>query len=134
MKRSPVPISSWIFSALALYVMGGLIPLTASGAQETGGATRSDTAVHTVSGDDRINVQSLIEELVARSPEIKAARERWEAAKAVVPQVQTLPDPRLQFGYQRMPMTDPLQGAMYGFGQEIPFPGKLRLKGEVAQS
>ena len=23
---------------------------------------------------------------------------------------------------------------MYGFGQEIPFPGKLRLKGEVAQS
>jgi outer membrane protein TolC len=33
-----------------------------------------------------------------------------------------------------MPMTDPLQGAMYGFGQEIPFPGKLRLKGEVAQS
>jgi hypothetical protein len=25
MKRSPVPISSWIFSALALYVMGGLI-------------------------------------------------------------------------------------------------------------
>lgn len=30
-------------------------------------------------------------------------------------------------------MTDPLQGAMYGFGQEIPFPGKLSLKGEVAQ-
>ena len=65
----------------------------------------------------------------ARSPEIKAARERWEAAKTVVPQVQTLPDPRLQFGYQRMPMTEPLQGTMYGFGQEIPFPGKLSLKG-----
>jgi outer membrane protein TolC len=83
--------------------------------------------------DDRINLQSLIEELVARSPEIKTARERWEAAKAVVPQVQTLPDPKVQFGYQRMPMMEPLQGAMYGIGQEIPFPGKLRLKGEVAQ-
>ena len=71
--------------------------------------------------------------MAARSPEIKAAKERWEAAKAVVPQVQTLPDPKLQFGYQRMPMTDPLQGAMYGFGQEIPFPGKLKLRGEVAQ-
>jgi len=117
-----------------MFSVVGLTPLCASGALETGGATRPDSAVHTAPGDDRINLQSLIEELVARSPEIKAARERWEAAKAVVPQVQTLPDPRLQFGYQRMPMTDPLQGPMYGFGQEIPFPGKLRLKGEVAQS
>ncbi len=81
----------------------------------------------------RLLLAALIEEMAARSPEIKAARERWEAAKAVVPQVQTLPDPKLQFGYQRMPMVEPLQGAMYGFGQEIPFPGKLRLKGEVAQ-
>jgi outer membrane protein, heavy metal efflux system len=30
-------------------------------------------------------------------------------------------------------MIEPLQGAMYGFGQEIPFPGKLRLRGEIAQ-
>jgi outer membrane protein TolC len=51
-----------------------------------------------------------------------------------VPQVQTLPDPKLQFGYQRMPMTPPeVQGAIYGFGQEIPFPGKLKLKGVIAQ-
>ena len=132
MKRSPFHISSWVFSALTFSVVG-LTPLCASGAQEIGGATRSDTVVLMAPGDDRINLQSLIEEMSARSPEIKAARERWEAAKAVVPQVQTLPDPRLQFGYQRMPMTDPLQGAMYGFGQEIPFPGKLSLKGDIAQ-
>lgn len=82
--------------------------------------------------ETRLGLESLIEELIQRNPEIKAARERWEAAKAVVPQVQTLPDPKLQLGYQRMPMVDPLQGPMYGFGQEIPFPGKLRLRGEVA--
>ena len=81
-----------------------------------------------------LSLGSLIEELTQRNPEIKAARERWEAAKAVVPQVQTLPDPRLQIGYQRMPMVPPeVQGTMYGFGQEIPFPGKLRLRGEVAR-
>jgi len=83
--------------------------------------------------NQRLSLATLIEEMAARSPEIKAARERWEAARAVVPQVQTLPDPRLQLGYQRMPMVEPLQGAMYGFGQEIPFPGKLRLRGEIAQ-
>ncbi|MBH0200247.1 MAG: TolC family protein [Nitrospira sp.] len=81
----------------------------------------------------RLDLLSLIRELEETNPEIKAARQRWEAAKAVVPQVQTLPDPKVQFGYQRMPMMEPLQGAMYGIGQEIPFPGKLRLKGEVAQ-
>lgn len=81
----------------------------------------------------RIALPGLIGELEVVNPEIKAARQRWEAAKAVVPQVQALPDPKLQFGYQRMPMTEPLQGAMYGIGQDIPFPGKLRLKGEVAQ-
>ena len=133
MTRSLVHIPSWVFSALTFSVVG-LTPLCAGSAQEVSGAARSDTAVLLAPGDDRINLQSLIEELSARSPEIKAARERWEAAKAVIPQVQTLPDPRLQFGYQRMPMAEPLQGAMYGFGQEIPFPGKLRLKGEVAQS
>ncbi len=126
MTRSLVHIPSWVFSALTFSIVG-LTPLCAGSAQEVSGAARSDTAVLLAPGDDRINLQSLIEELSARSPEIKAARERWEAAKAVVPQVQTLPDPRLQFGHQRMPMTEPFQGAMYGIGQEISFPSELSL-------
>ncbi len=89
--------------------------------------------VFAMADEGQLSLFALIEELTARSPEVKAARERWEAAQAVVPQVQTLPDPRLQLGYQRMPMVPPVvEGAMYGFGQEIPFPGKLRLRGEVA--
>uniref|UniRef100_UPI0011239E7C TolC family protein n=1 Tax=Nitrospira cf. moscoviensis SBR1015 TaxID=96242 RepID=UPI0011239E7C len=82
----------------------------------------------------RLDLPGLIQELEEANPEIKAASQRWEAAKAVVPQVQTLPDPRLQLGYQRMPMVPPVvEGVMYGVGQDIPFPGKLKLKGEVAQ-
>lgn len=84
--------------------------------------------------EPRLSLETLIDEVTRNNPEVKAARERWEAAKAVAPQVATLPDPKLQLGYQRMPMTDPLQGALYGFGQEVPFPGKLRLRGEVAAS
>jgi cobalt-zinc-cadmium efflux system outer membrane protein len=84
--------------------------------------------------EPRLDLSGLIRELDTANPEIKAAFQRWESAKAVVPQVQTLPDPRLQLGYQRMPMVPPVvEGAMYGFGQDIPFPGKLTLKGEVAQ-
>ena len=98
------------------------VPLPADGAEPLG-----------VNGP-RVDLPGLIHELEAANPEINAARYRWRAAQAVVPQVQTLPDPTIQVGYQRMPMTEPFQGAMYGVAQEIPFPGKLRLKGEVAQS
>lgn len=133
MTRSLVHILSWIFSTIAFAVVD-LSPLYANGSQETDGVTRSNSGVHTAPGNDRITLQALIEELVARNPEIQASRQRWEAAKAVVPQVQTLPDPRLQLGYQRMPMTEPFEGAMYGLGQEIPFPGKLTLKGKIAES
>ncbi|MDK2742715.1 MAG: TolC family protein [Nitrospira sp. BO4] len=84
--------------------------------------------------EPRLDLSGLIRELEAVNPEIKAARQRWQAAQAIVPQVQTLPDPRLQLGYQRMPMVPPVvEGVMYGVGQEIPFPGKLKLKGDVAQ-
>ena len=87
-----------------------------------------------VADEGQLSLSVLVDELVARSPEIKAARHRWESAKAVVPQVQTLPDPRLQLGYQRMPMVPPVvEGVIYGVGQDIPFPGKLKLRGEVAQ-
>jgi len=95
--------------------------------------TMSFAPIALAAEETRLSLDSLLEELTQRNPEIKAARERWEAAKAVVPQVQTLPDPKLQLGYQRMPMLDPFQGPMYGFGQEIPFPGKLSLKGEIAR-
>lgn len=103
--------------AVAAVVYMGPVVLAAQAAQES-----------------RLSLDNLVTEVMERNPEVRAARERWEAAKAIVPQVQTLPDPKLQFGYQRMPMVPPVvQGAVYGFGQEIPFPGKLKLKGEIAQ-
>jgi outer membrane protein, heavy metal efflux system len=82
--------------------------------------------------DSRLDLKELIEDALQRNPEIQAARRRWEASKAIIPQVQSLPDPQVMFGFQRMPMLEPLEGPMYGFSQEFPFPGKLALKGEVA--
>ena len=121
MKQTPIPLSflrvrtGWLTLLTLL-----LLPWPVVAAEE--------------SAEPRLELSSLIRELETVNPEIKAARQRWEAAKAVVPQVQTLPDPRLQIGYQRMPMVPPVvEGVMYGVGQDIPFPGKLKLRGEVAQ-
>lgn len=121
---------------VVLALISFLSPVPRSFASDVDAETkvgRQESIPITPATEQRIKLSDLIAELEAANPEIKAARNRWEAAKAIVPQVQTLPDPKLQFGYQRMPMVDPLEGPMYGVGQELPFPGKLSLKGEVAQ-
>ncbi|HEY6973223.1 MAG TPA: TolC family protein [Nitrospiraceae bacterium] len=132
MKPSVAPHLGW-FVLIVVFSAVVLSPWSVRGAEDRGVVAPDGTA-HPSHSELRIDLPGLIGDLESANPEIKAARQRWEAAKAVVPQVQTLPDPRLQLGYQRMPMVPPVvEGAMYGFGQEIPFPGKLGLKGEVAQ-
>ncbi|MBL8199616.1 MAG: TolC family protein [Chromatiales bacterium] len=74
------------------------------------------------------DLPALIQEAIESNPEIRAAAQRVEAGKAMIPQARTLPDPMLSLSYEDMPVRE----TMYGVSQEIPFPGKLRLKGEVA--
>jgi outer membrane protein TolC len=44
--------------------------------------------------------------------------------------VQTLPDPKINLGYRELSTRE----TQYGISQALPFPGKLRLRGEVAAS
>ncbi len=85
-----------------------------------------------LAADPRLPLDTLIDEAIKQNPAIKAAKNRWESSKAIIPQVTTLPDPELKLGYQQIPAVSPIEGAIYGFGQDIPFPGKLKLRGEVA--
>jgi outer membrane protein, heavy metal efflux system len=78
--------------------------------------------------EPRLELRSLVREALENNPDIRAAQQRWVAAKAVIPQVKTLPDPLINLGYDQVEE----RGVTYGFSQEIPFPGKLRLRGEVA--
>lgn len=61
------------------------------------------------------------------SPAIQAAAADWRASLERVPQAESLPDPRLTFGYFIEPVetrTGP-QRARYGVSQTVPWPGKL---------
>jgi len=77
----------------------------------------------------QVFLEKLVQEAQDNNPDIQAARQRWESGQAVIPQVQTLPDPKVILGYKDMA---PQKEMMYGMSQEIPFPGKLGLKGEIA--
>src|SRR6266849_3294975 len=83
----------------------------------------------------------LLRQAEQNNPQIQAARQGWKAAQQVPTQVSTLPDP--QFQIQQFSVGSPRPFAGYtnsnfayiglGVSQDFPYPGKLRLKGEIAK-
>jgi cobalt-zinc-cadmium efflux system outer membrane protein len=86
-------------------------------------------------------LSELLAEAEKNNPQIEAARHGFEAAKQVPTQVSTLPDPQFTLQHFSVGSPRPLAGytnsefAYIGLGvsQDIPYPGKLRLKGEIAK-
>jgi outer membrane protein TolC len=83
----------------------------------------------------------LLTEASQNNSQIAAADDAWQAAKQVPRQVSTMPDPTLT--YQNFSVGSPKPFAGYtndnfayigvGASQELPYPGKLHLRGEVAK-
>ena len=77
----------------------------------------------------------LIPEALARNPELVAARKQWEAATNRIAQARSLDDPTLSVHLWNFPQTFNVTRAdnsIFGLSQNLPFPGKLALKGEIA--
>jgi outer membrane protein, heavy metal efflux system len=82
----------------------------------------------------------LISEAQSNNPQIAAADHAWKAATHVAQQVTTLPDPQFTVQSFSVGSPKPFAGfsnsdfAYIGFGasQELPYAGKLHLKGEAA--
>src|SRR5271154_550556 len=85
-------------------------------------------------------LSQLLAEAEANNPQISAADHGVRAARQMVPQVTTLPAPKLT--YQQFSVGSPKPFAGYtnsdfayvgvGASQELPYPGKLRARGTVA--
>ena len=87
-----------------------------------------------------VSLQELVREAEQNNPEISTAQRGYEAATHVARQVSALPDTQLTVQQFAVGSPRPFAGytnsefAYIGFGasQEIPFPGKRGLRGEVA--
>lgn len=90
--------------------------------------------------EEILKLEDLVEEALRRNPDIRAAQRRWEAASKRPSQLSALPDPVVGLMYWNA--GSPIPGSAVGenmtsfvepnFTQEIPFPAKLRLRGEIA--
>lgn len=79
----------------------------------------------------------LIQEAMQNNPQINAAHDRWLAATHVIPIARSLPDPKINVAYMNMSGNElmeeePSREQMLGGSQEIPFPGKLIIRGRIA--
>jgi outer membrane protein TolC len=104
-----------------------------------------DSAVAQISAEPepqaRVTLESLVDELLAKNPELQSLRKRYEAAQTRPYQESALPDPRITVGW--ISNGYPLPGAGLGveptsniglqFAQEFPYPGKRTLKGGMAR-
>jgi cobalt-zinc-cadmium efflux system outer membrane protein len=87
-----------------------------------------------------LRLEGLVAEALSNNREILAAQKRYEAARQRPSQASSLPDPMFSPGYTSN--GNPLPGAQLGvsptssigfmLSQEFPFPGKQKLRGEVA--
>jgi outer membrane protein, heavy metal efflux system len=91
-----------------------------------------------VASEGDLKLRELIDEALQKSPEILASRYRADASQYRIPQVKSLPDPMVMFGYQNEGWGRYTYGEMqmswwmFSASQMVPFPGKLSLKGEMA--
>jgi len=84
------------------------------------------------------DLDTLVNELLAKNPAILAARHAADASGSQITPARTLPEPSISFETvgNLIPPTlmagDPSSARGLRFSQEIPFPGKLKLQGQVA--
>jgi cobalt-zinc-cadmium efflux system outer membrane protein len=90
-----------------------------------------------------VSLKYLIEQALERNPEITAMARTFDMMRARIPQAKALPEPMLEVGYMGniVPIPpfdiqkgDPSSARMVSFTQELPFPGKLALKSQMASS
>jgi cobalt-zinc-cadmium efflux system outer membrane protein len=87
-------------------------------------------------------LSALLDEAAQNNPDVLAARRGWQAATQVSSQVSTLPDPQVTVQHFSVGSPRPFAGfsnsdfAYIGLGvsQDLPYPGKLKLKGEAAEN
>src|ERR1700756_1608504 len=83
----------------------------------------------------------ILREAEQNNPQIQAARQGGKAAQQIPTQVSTLPDPQFQLQQVNVGSPRPFAGytnsdfAYVGLGvsQDLPYPGKLKLRGEIAK-
>ncbi len=98
-------------------------------------------AACSAAAENPLRLEEVTREALAHNPEILAAQKRYEAARQRPTQASSLPDPMLSVGYNSVgsPLpgkgigTDPVANAGLSITQPLLWPGKRKLRGDIAE-
>ncbi len=99
----------------------------------------SFSVVSLSSQENPLALDELVQTALERNPKIAAAAREAEAYSYRILPARTLPDPMVEFSLKNMGLSeftvgmDPMSGVGFSLSQTFPFPGKLRLKGDIAR-
>jgi outer membrane protein, heavy metal efflux system len=99
----------------------------------------SFSVVSLSSQENPLALDELVRTALERNPKIAAAAREAEAYSYRILPARTLPDPMVEFSLKNMGLSeftvgmDPMSGVGFSLSQTFPFPGKLRLKGDIAR-
>ena len=126
-------------SLIAFVIALNVYPLGAS-AQEVA-VPQSPAAVTTQASTPepgQIGLDELVHEALSKNPAIQAQAKRVEALRLRVPQAKSLPDPEVSVGWMgnitpfSVQNKDPSSYRGITAMEEFPYPGKLKLRGQIA--
>jgi cobalt-zinc-cadmium efflux system outer membrane protein len=111
--------------------------LLAAGVALSAALTAAPVRAQTAAGTDPV-LESLVQEAVARNPDLLAAAEEARAARARPAQARALPDPMLSLAYVNdawRPTLGTREMTTLGLmaSQDLPWPGKRALRGSIAE-
>lgn len=140
-EKSPIGIFLWSVLWLTVIFVCFANASVAFGQDQSGESVRSISPQEEHVHQAVTPLKDLLTEAEQNNPQIAAAKQGWESAKQIPSQVSTLPDP--QFTVQQVSVGSPRPFAGYtnsdfayfglGASQDFPYPGKLRLRGEMAK-
>ena len=90
-------------------------------------------------GQGTVELDGLIEEALAKNPDLEVLRQRWLVELARVPQAGALQDPLLRFDLLNVPFSDldldstPMSGRQIGLSQSLPWWGKRAARQRFAE-
>lgn len=139
-KKSAIYLSISLFASgmgLAVPFLGFSLARDSISSQtlptdQKNGAAEEDAALRGVA----VPLDAVVIYAREHNREIRAAAQRWEAARQIPPQVSAYEDPVIAWTEWNTPRTLDITRAettIFGISQKIPFPGKLSLKGTIAE-
>ncbi len=100
--------------------------------------TTNTPAVHQFGAGSLLTLDEVIAEGLRENPGVQSALHNIEAQRHKVPQVKSLADPQVSVGWAgniapfSLQEGDPSSYRGVGVSQQIPYPGKLKLRGQIA--